>query len=360
MNSIGKIFRLTEFGESHGHAIGGVIDGVPSNFHLDMENLRRKVAQRRPGASPLTSPRRESDSVEFLSGLKGDTTLGTPIGFIVRNEDARSEDYEALANAYRPNHADYTYQCRYGIRDHRGGGRASARTTIPRVVAGAIALQILKTMGVEVRAFISQIGDVALEEPYARFPEEEEIFDSPVRCHDAECSAAMESLVRGCVGKDSIGGRVSVIIRGVPAGVGNPVYGKIQSLLAAAMMSINAARGVEFGDGFASAAAYGTEVIDRFTPNGDGTLATETNHSGGLQGGITNGSDITLSVAFKPTPTLPIPLATYDNAGNPVILPARGRHDPCVAIRAVSVVEAMAAFTILDALLLHNASKGIC
>jgi chorismate synthase len=351
MNSFGKIYRLTEFGESHGAAIGGVIDGVPAGVQLDMAFIKRKLEQRRPGYNPLTSPRKEPDEVELLSGVMDGVTLGTPIGFIIRNKDAHSQDYAALEHVYRPNHADYTYEQRYGIRDHRGGGRASARGTAARIVAGAIALQILAKQGVEIRAFVSQIGEAALPDPYASFPTEEAIYGSDVRCPDAEVAEKMAEIVRGCVGKDSVGGRVSAIIRGVRAGIGNPVYEKVQGMLAAAMMSINAAHGFEYGDGFRLAAAYGTEVLDRFIPDGNGGVTTDANHSGGIQGGITNGNDITFSVAFKPTPTLPIAVDSCDDKGQPVTIAARGRHDPCVAIRAVSVVEAMAAITILDCIL---------
>jgi chorismate synthase len=351
MNSFGKIYRLTEFGESHGTAIGGIIDGVPAGITLDIAHIQRKLDQRRPGYNPLTSPRKEPDSVEFLSGIKDGVTLGTPIGFIIRNHDAHSEDYAALQHVYRPNHADYTYEQRYGIRDHRGGGRASARSTASRIVAGAIALQILAQQGIQIRAFISQIGPAIMPHPYASFPDEDTIYASDVRCPDAKVAEEMASIVRSCIGKDSVGGRVSAIIRGVRAGIGNPVYEKVQGVLAAAMMSINAAHGFEYGDGFRLAGAYGTEVLDRFIPDGNGGVTTDANHSGGIQGGITNGNDITFSVAFKPTPTLPIDVVSCDDKGQPTTITARGRHDPCVAIRAVSVVEAMAAISILDCIL---------
>lgn len=361
MNTFGRIYRLTDFGESHGPAMGGVIDGVPAGLRLDFDAIRRKLAARRPATSELVSLRHELDEVEFLSGLKDGVTLGTPIGFIVRNRDARSADYSALEHAFRPGHADYTYFLKYGIREARGGGRASARETVCRVVAGAVALQFLAAAGVEIRAFVSGIGEERMPSPYGMFPSQEEIDASPVRCPDSVWSARMEKVLRQVAGHDSIGARVSVICRGVPAGLGEPVAGKLQSMLAAAMMSINAVREFEFGLGMKASETTGSQADDFFTSaSGQGAslrLASVTNHCGGILGGISTGADICFSIAFKPTPTLPQAMRSYDETGEEVTLPARGRHDPCVGIRGACVAEAMTAMVLLDGLLLARSSR---
>jgi chorismate synthase len=357
MNSFGRLYRLTTFGESHGAVIGGVIDGMPPCVRIDRDAIRTAMQRRRPGSSQLVSARNEADEVEFLSGLKDDVTLGTPIAFVIRNNDARSNDYSALEHSFRPNHADYTYFKKYGIRDARGGGRASARETACRVVAGALAAQVLAQRGIEIRAYVSGIGKYLLEEPYI-FPDYEDIYSSAVRCPDKHLATLMTQLVEDCRSNgDSIGARVSCVIRGVPCGIGSPIYDKLQSALAAAMMSINAAKGFEYGIGFKAIESYGSEVIDSYVcEKGDNglTLRTVSNHSGGIHGGISNGSDITLSVAFKPTPTLLRDMASYTDEGEATVIPAKGRHDPCVGIRAVPVVEAMASITILDALLQYH------
>lgn len=361
MNTFGETFRLTDYGESHGKAIGGVIDGVPPRFRLDMDRIRLWMARRRPGCSRLASQREEPDEVDFLSGItEGNITLGTPIGFIIRNRDARKSDYGNLEHVFRPNHADYTYMCRYGIREWRGGGRSSARETACRMVGGAVALQFLHSRGIEIRAFLSRAGSAAMPDPYANFPSEDKIYSSDIYCPDPDASSAMRDIIEGCRGKDSVGGIVSCIIRGVPAGFGNPVFGKTEARLGAAMLGINAARGVEFGAGFAGSEDYGSQALDIFdranhTPEGL-RLHCPTNNCGGIQGGITNGDDITLSVAFKPTPTLPVPVETMNDKGEKTVLQPKGRHDPCVALRAVPVVTAMAAITVLDIMLSQPAA----
>lgn len=316
MNTIGKILTLTTFGESHGPAMGGVLDGVPAGVDIDLEALQRFVDRRRTGQTVGASSRGEQDRVEVLSGIWQGKTLGTPIGFIVRNTDARSEDYEPLARCFRPNHADYTWQVKYGIRDPRGGGRASARETVARVVAGGIAMQVLGRLGITIEA-VARAADAA-------------------------------TLQRVMADGDTLGGIIECVVHGAPAGLGEPVYGKLHAQLAAAMMSIPSVHGFEYGDGFEMAAKRGSEVMDAFEKCADGSIGTVTNHSGGIQGGISNGEDIVMRVAFKPVPTLMRDIPTVDLDGNPVTLPPRGRHDVCVVPRAVPVVEAMAALVILD------------
>ena len=324
MNTIGKILTLTSFGESHGPAIGGVLDGMPAGVDIDLEVVQRFVDRRRPGRSAVSSARDEKDRVEVLSGIWKGKTLGTPIGFIVRNADARSADYEEIARCYRPSHADYTWQAKYGIRDPRGGGRASARETVSRVVAGGIAMQALHCLGITVEAWV----------------------DTVASCDDVDQmeQAAQQALNDG----DTVGGIIACTVKGVQAGLGEPVFGKLHAQLASAMMSIPSVHGFEYGDGFAMAAKRGSEVMDCFVKRDDGSIGTLTNHSGGIQGGISNGEDITMRIAFKPVPTLMREVSTVDLDGNPVRLSPRGRHDVCVLWRAVPVVEAMAALVILD------------
>ena len=322
MNKIGKILTLTTFGESHGPAVGGVLDGVPAGADIDLDELQCFVDRRRAGQTVGSTTRCEQDRVEVLSGIWQGKTLGSPIGFIVRNNDARSADYDEIARCYRPNHADYSWEAKYGLRDPRGGGRASARETVCRVVAGGIALQLLNALGITIETRIEQVGTVttAIEEEIAR--------------------AASEG--------DTLGGIIGCTIHGVPAGLGEPVYGKLHAQLAAAMMSIPSVHGFEYGDGFEMATRRGSEVIDNFIREDDGTISTLTNHSGGIQGGISNGEDITMRIAFKPVPTLMREMSTIDCDGNPVTLSPRGRHDACVLPRALPIVESMAALVILD------------
>ena len=353
MNTFGNHLTLTTFGESHGPAMGGVIDGFPAGFKIDFDKLYEEVAKRRPGQSALVTARNEKDQPEFLSGISPEgVTLGTPIGFIVRNADHHSKDYDEMAKVYRPNHADYTYIEKYGIRDHRGGGRSSARETVNWVVAGALAAQWLESKGIKVEAVLSQVGSVTAGNLFdSLITNPENPFELRV---NPDIQLAMEEVVRETKkAGDSVGGRVSCLITGVPAGVGSPVADKLHARLAAAMMSINAAKGFEYGLGFNAPSSKGSETADRFIPSeheGE-PLKTATNYSGGIQGGISNGMPIYFSVAFKPTPTLMMPIPTVDTDGHATVLKPAGRHDPCVAVRAVPVVKAMAALVIADAML---------
>lgn len=349
MNTFGKRLTLTTFGESHGPAMGGVVDGFPPGMKVDFELLYEEVAKRRPGQSVLTTARNEADRPEFLSGISTDgVTLGTPIGFIVRNSDHRPGDYDEMARVFRPNHADYTYIAKYGIRDPRGGGRQSARETVNWVVAGALAQQWLAAKGITVESALTTAGGVTAGDVFdGLMTNPEEPFTLKVN-HDIQLAMEEEIFLAKKRG-DSIGGAVSCCISGVPAGVGGPVADKLHARLAAAMMSINATKGFEYGLGFRAASSRGSETSDRFVPNGTGRdLHTSTNYSGGIQGGISNGMPIFFRVAFKPTPTLLMPVDTVDTGGNPTVLKPAGRHDPCVALRAVAVVKAMAALTVMD------------
>ncbi len=331
MNTIGKILTLTTFGESHGPAMGGVLDGVPAGVTIDLDALQHFVDRRRTSDAAGSSTRREQDRVEVLSGIWQGRTLGTPIGFLVRNTDARSSDYDDMAHCYRPNHADYTWQVKYGLRDHRGGGRASARETVARVVAGGLALQALTALGISITACIESVGGAV------------DNFDEVI------AAAAGQG--------DTLGGVIACTIRGVAAGLGEPVFGKLQAQLSAAMMSIPSVHGVEYGDGFDMASRLGSEVMDPFVKKGDGAIGTVTNHSGGIQGGISNGEDIIMRIAFKPVPTLMREVPSIDTSGNPVTLQPRGRHDACVVPRALPIVESMAALVILDNYLIKKTNS---
>jgi len=354
MNTIGKNFTLTTFGESHGAAIGGVVDGMPAGIDIDLDFIQSELDRRRPGQSKITTSRQEADRVELLSGVFEGKSTGCPIGFIVRNENQHSQDYENLRTVFRPSHADYTYFMKYGIRDHRGGGRSSARITISRVVAGALAKLVLRQRGISVVAYTSQVGPIALDRDYSKY--DLTLTESnAVRCPDAEKAAQMEELISQVKAEgDTIGGIITCVVKGCPVGLGAPEFGKLHAALGAAMLSINAVKGFEYGDGFDSATRRGSEVNDRFAQGPDGTIMTLSNHSGGIQGGISNGEDIYFRVAFKPVATLLQPQQTVDLEGNSTTLTARGRHDPCVLPRAVPVVESMAAMTILDQILSTN------
>ncbi len=356
-NTIGTIFRLTSFGESHGKAIGGVIDGVPAGIPLSTDFIQQQLDRRRPGQSSITTQRKESDTVTLLSGVFEGVTTGTPIGFIVPNDDQHSSDYEEMRTAFRPSHADYTYTNKYGLRDHRGGGRSSARETISRVVAGAVAMQVLSHYGISIKAYTSSVGNISLE-GYPMSLDLSTIDSNNVRCPDAETAARMHDLITDVKNQgDTIGGTISCIITGCPVGLGEPAFDKLHARLASAMMSINAAKGFEYGMGFDGCAKRGSETIDEFYTNADGTIGVKTNNSGGIQGGISNGAPIYFRVAFKPVATLLQPVKTVDINGNETTLKAKGRHDPCVLPRAVPIVEAMAAITILDMLLLNRATR---
>ncbi len=356
-NSFGHIFRLTSFGESHGVAIGGVIDGMPAGIRVDMDFIQSELDRRRPGQSRLTTARNEADQVEVLSGVFEGQTTGQPIGFLVRNINQHSGDYDELREVFRPSHADFTYWQKYGIRDHRGGGRSSARETISRVVAGAFAKLALQQLGITIQAYTQQVGDIALSGNY-------EDYDislaetNDVRCPDPATAARMAELISQVKAEgDTIGGIISCVIKGCPVGLGEPAFGKLHAELAHAMLSINAAKGFEYGMGFAGVAQRGSEQNDIFILGEDGEITTRTNRSGGIQGGISNGQDIYFRVAFKPVATLLREQQTVTTEGEPTTLKARGRHDPCVLPRAVPVVEAMAAITILDNYLLNKSVR---
>lgn len=356
MNSIGNIFRLTTFGESHGEAIGGVVDGMPAGIPIDMAFIQQELNRRRPGQSHITTARQEADQVELLSGVFEGKTTGCPIGFIVRNTNQHSGDYDNMRELYRPSHADYTYSYKYGTRDHRGGGRSSARITISRCVAGALAKLVLKQIGVHITAFTSQIGDISLDRDYSKY-DLTQVDSNIVRCPDADKAEQMIRLIEEVKAEgDTIGGVITCVIQGCPAGLGEPEFGKLHAMLGAAMLSINAVKGFEYGEGFEGVTARGSEQNDIFV-NKEGRITTMTNHSGGIQGGLSNGQDIYCRIAFKPVATLLREQKTVDIQGKETTLTAKGRHDPCVLPRAVPIVEAMAAMTILDAYLSDKARK---
>lgn len=357
MNTFGNILRLTTFGESHGPGVGGVIDGFPAGVEVDLDFIQAELDRRRPGQSALTTARKESDRVEFLSGIFEGRTTGCPIGFLVRNENQHSADYENLRHLYRPSHADFTYATKYGLRDHRGGGRTSARETIARCVGGAMAKLALRHYGIRVTAYTSQVGPIAL----TGGPDDYDLTEAernPVRCPDPDVAEQMAHLIAEVKAEgDTIGGIITGVITGCPVGLGQPVFGKLHAALGAAMLSINAVKGFEYGEGFAGVTARGSEQNDVFVPDGKGGITTLTNHSGGIQGGLSNGQTIRFRVAFKPVATLLREQQTVDDRGQSTIVKARGRHDPCVLPRAVPIVEAMAAMTILDHLLLDRTVK---
>ena len=357
-NTFGQLFTLTTFGESHGAAIGGVVDGMPAGIEIDMDFIQSELNRRRPGQSRVTTARQEADQVELLSGVFEGKTTGCPIGFIVRNQNQHSQDYENLRTLFRPSHSDFTYYNKYGTRDHRGGGRSSARITISRVVGGALAKLVLRQMGVTIQAYTSQVGTIALEPDYHRY-DLSLTETNAMRCPDAEKAKEMEQLVMQVKAEgDTIGGIITCVIKGCPVGLGEPEFDKLHAQLGSAMLSINAVKGFEYGAGFAGVTQRGSEQNDVFVPADDAQqgsgITTATNHSGGIQGGISNGQDIYFRVAFKPVATLLRPQDTVDLEGNPTTFTAQGRHDPCVLPRAVPVVEAMAAMVILDSILCKN------
>ena len=355
-NSFGNILRLTSFGESHGKGVGGVIDGFPAGIVIDMDFVQAELDRRRPGQSRITTARKEGDKVEFLSGIFEGKSTGCPIGFIVWNQNQHSDDYNNLKEVYRPSHADYTYKVKYGIRDHRGGGRSSARETISRVVAGALAKLALKQLGIHITAYTSQVGPIRLEENYTAY-DLDLIDTNPVRCPDPEKAKEMEELIFKIKGEgDTIGGTLTCVIKGCPIGLGQPVFGKLHAALGNAMLSINAAKAFEYGEGFKGLKMKGSEQNDVFY-NNNGRIETHTNHSGGIQGGISNGQDIYFRVAFKPVATVLMEQHTVNMDGVDTTLKARGRHDPCVLPRAVPIVEAMAAMTLLDFYLIDRTTQ---
>ena len=356
MNTFGQIYRLTSFGESHGAAIGGVIDGMPAGIEVDTDFIQSELARRKPGQSKLTTARKEEDKVELLSGIFEGKTTGCPIGFLVRNTNQHSDDYEEMRGLFRPSHADFTYEQKYGIRDYRGGGRSSARETISRVVAGAFAKLALRQLGISIKAYTQQVGDIVLPGSYLDY-DLAKAEENAVRCPNEEVAQKMSDLIMQVKAEgDTVGGIIACVIKGCPVGLGEPVFDKLHARLGAAMLSINAVKGFEYGLGFAGASGRGSEQNDIFEPDGKGGITTRTNNSGGIQGGISNGQDIFFRVAFKPVATLLQEQKTVDLQGNATTLTARGRHDACVLPRAVPVVEAMAAITILDAYLLNKST----
>lgn len=350
-NSFGKIFKLTTFGESHGPAIGGIIDGCPAGLSIDFEAIYAEMQRRKPGQSAIVTQRKEEDNVKFLSGIFEGKTTGTPIGFIIENTDQKSKDYSHIKDVYRPSHADYTYDKKYGIRDYRGGGRSSARETACRVLAGAIAKQLLQN--IKITAYVSSVGEMELKKQYSEV-DFSEIEKNPVRCPDAEMASKMESYIKSIRKEgDTVGGTVTCVIQNVPVGLGEPVFDKLHAELGKAMLSINAVKGFEYGSGFAGTSMKGSEHNDAFNEDG----STKTNHSGGIQGGISNGEDIYFKVAFKPVATIMQKQQTIDSKGDKAVAEGKGRHDPCVVPRAVPIVEAMAALVLADFYLLNKISK---
>ena len=350
-NSFGKIFNVTTFGESHGPALGGVIDGCPAGIELDMDIIQHELNRRKPGQSAIVTQRKEPDEVVFYSGIFEGKTTGTPIGFAIHNTNQKSKDYGHIKDSYRPSHADYVYDQKYGFRDYRGGGRSSARETASRVVAGAIAKQYLSS--IKFTAFVSAVGPLKIEKPYQEL-DFSAIEQNPVRCADSEKAKKMEEYIRQIRKEgDTVGGVITCVIQNVPIGLGEPAFEKLHAELGKAMLSINAVKGFEYGSGFAGSQMKGSQHNDPF--NSDGT--TQSNRSGGIQGGISNGMDIYFNVAFKPVATVMQAQQTIDNKGQKVVMEGKGRHDPCVVPRAVPIVEAMAALVIADFKLVYSTNK---
>lgn len=348
-NSIGKLFTVTTFGESHGLALGCIVDGCPPGIELSEEDLQLDLDRRKPGTSRHTTQRREADEVKILSGVFEGKTTGTSIGLLIENTDQRSKDYSDIANTFRPGHADYSYQQKYGIRDYRGGGRSSARETAMRVAAGAIAKKYLASKGIEVKGYLSQLGPIAIETVDWSI-----VNDNPFFCPDADKIAEMETYMDALrKSGDSVGAKITVVATGVPVGLGEPVFDRLDAELAHSLMSINAVKGVEIGDGFEVVAQKGTEHRDEITPQGFCS-----NHAGGVLGGISTGQDIVAHIALKPTSSLRIPGKSVDKDGNSIEVVTKGRHDPCVGIRATPIAEAMLAITLMDHYLRHRAQNA--
>lgn len=351
-NTFGQIFKISSFGESHGKAIGGIIDGCPAGISIDYDIVQKQLDRRKPGQSKITSSRNENDEVEFLSGIFDNKTLGTPIGFIIKNNDAKIKDYDSLKNSFRPSHADFVYEKKYGIRDYRGGGRSSARETSVRVVAGAIAQQILSNLNIKVKAYVSKVKSIKLEKNYSEY-NLENIDNNIIRCPDDKIAKNMISLINQTKLKgDSVGGEITAVVTNVPIGLGEPIYDKLDADLAKAMLSINAVNGFFLGNDRSE--LYGSQSNDIIE---DLSGKTKTNNSGGIQAGISNGNDIFFNVSFKPVSTIMKPQESINNKGEKVILNPQGRHDPCVLPRAVPIVEAMTAIVLLDHFLLNKTNK---
>jgi chorismate synthase len=355
-NSYGTLFRISTFGESHGAAVGVIVDGCPAGIQVDEEFIQNELDRRKPGQSKITTQRKEEDRIEILSGVFEGKTTGSPIAMMVRNGDQRSKDYAHIADQFRPSHADYTYHVKYGHRDYRGGGRSSARETLARVAAGALAKTALAQLGIHVQGYVSQVGPIKLTKSYQEL-DLSTTEDNILRCPDQEMAEKMIALIDETrLNRDTIGGVVSAVITGCPAGLGEPAFDKLHAELGKAMLSINAVKGFEYGSGFDGVAMYGSQHNDAFKIE-NGKIETLTNHSGGIQGGISNGADIYFRVAFKPVATLMQDQESIDKNGNPVTVSGKGRHDPCVVSRAVPIVEAMAALVILDHYLMNKATK---
>ncbi len=351
MNALGNLLTLTTFGESHGLAYGGIVTNFPAGVEIDLEKVQWELDRRKPGQSSIVTQRKESDTVKFLSGIFEQKSTGTPIGFIVENENQRSKDYDHIAQAYRPSHADFTYDQKFGIRDYRGGGKSSARETLNWVVAGALAKQMLPN--IEINAYVSSVGEIFCEKPYQDldFSKTE---SNIVRCPDEESAEKMINRIKEIKKEgNTIGGTITCVIKNVPVGLGEPIFSKLQAELAKAMMNINAAKGFEYGSGFCGAKMTGKDHNDLFNDD----FSTKTNLSGGIQGGISNGMDIYFRVAFKPIATILRPQESLDRDGNKVTLEGKGRHDPCVVPRAVPIVEALAAFVLADMYLINKTRK---
>jgi chorismate synthase len=356
-STYGKIFKISTFGESHGVGIGVIIEGCPAGVNFDTDFIQSELTRRKPGQSRITTQRKEADEFEVLSGVFEGKTTGTPIALIIRNEDQRSKDYSHIAAQFRPSHADYTYQVKYGVRDYRGGGRSSARETAARVAAGAIAKLLLENFGVNIQAYVSQVGAMKLDKFYAEL-DLTQTENNAVRCPDPEMAERMFNFIDDVRKKgDSVGGVVSCVVKGVPAGWGEPVFDKLHAELGKAMLSINAVKGFEYGSGFDGVAMLGSEHNDAFFVDEKGEVHTRSNHSGGIQGGISNGEDIYFNVAFKPVATIMQDQESVDANGDAAVVQGKGRHDPCVVPRAVPIVEAMAALVLADFYLRNKASK---
>lgn len=350
-NSFGTLYKLTSFGESHGAALGGIIEGCPAGIQLNLEAIQAELVRRKPGQSAIVTQRKEDDEIQFLSGIFEGKTTGMPIGFTILNTNEKSNDYAHIKDVFRPSHADYVYQQKYGIRDYRGGGRSSARETVSRVVAGAIAKQILPT--IKINAFVSSVGEIFIDKPYQDL-DFSKIESNPVRCPDEDTAQKMEQYIKQIRKEgDSVGGTITCVLQNVPVGLGEPVFDKLHATLGQAMLSINAVKGFEYGSGFCGAKMKGSEHNDLYNPDG----TTKTNLSGGIQGGISNGMDIYFRVAFKPVATIMQSQQTIDKDGNSVEMQGKGRHDPCVVPRAVPIVEAMAAMVLADYYLLNKTQK---
>lgn len=358
MNSYGKLFKITTFGESHGTAVGVVIDGCPAGISIDIDFIQAELDRRRPGQSKITTQRQEGDKVQVLAGIFEGKSQGMPITLVVFNEDQRSKDYSHIADKFRPSHADYTYQAKYGTRDYRGGGRSSARETLARVAAGAVAKLFLASIGINVTAYVSQVADLKLDTDYSKY-DFSQIEENIVRCPDAVMAEKMIALIDETrKNRDTIGGVVTCVVQGTPVGLGEPAFDKLHAELGKAMLSINAVKGFEYGSGFEGVKMYGSQHNDLFYTDENGKIKTKTNHSGGIQGGISNGEDIYFRVAFKPVATIMQDQESVNEAGESIIVSGKGRHDPCVVPRAVPIVEAMAALVIIDFYLRNKAVQA--